>query len=241
MGIVLFLITRQVLTLAFVLLSPVMLAWNAIEDRVRGNRQRAADLVAFRDALARSGASVASAFERAIEWRHATQPGPAVATAWAVGTSPRIWQRRPEHGDFLAVRVGLADQPSLIDVEAPQGGDAGLGAETEALASAYAVEPGVPAVIELRDAGLVGLVGSEEPARELARSSSCSLPSMPTDGSGPSGSRTRAASRPTPARSPATSARRPRCWSCWSRWWRTGASRPATSSAAPATGCRTSS
>jgi S-DNA-T family DNA segregation ATPase FtsK/SpoIIIE len=147
---------------------------------VNGWRQRAQhqasvigarrEYLAYLSDLRTSVRQAASAQRRAAEW---TSPDPRALAAVAEERT-RVWERRPQHDDFLAVRVGVGSQPLCVDLEAP---------ETPALAQldpvaasaahrflvTHRVQHGVPMAFDLRSAARVQITGPVAESRALAR------------------------------------------------------------------------
>lgn len=110
-----------------------------------------------------------AAREAAIQWRHRRDPRPEVVVHDAVTLASTLWHRRPGDADFLSLRLGTADQPSLVTVKYGGGGAPELAAAATNLVSQLATDPAVPLAIPVRDVGVVGVVGTEERLEELAR------------------------------------------------------------------------
>ena len=81
-----------------------------------------------------------------------------------------LWQREAADVDGLDVRLGLATQLSRTNVVLPPGGDQELRAKVVELPERYRNVPNVPAVINLREVGSVGVHGSADAALSLTRS-----------------------------------------------------------------------
>jgi DNA segregation ATPase FtsK/SpoIIIE, S-DNA-T family len=146
--------TRHPVTLLASLAGPA--AWlvtYAIEGRGRGKEKRAS-------AEARTAASerVAALVADEERVRHLLAPGPAEVTAMAAGARPDLWARdaRSPHG--LVLRVGVTDQAPSVRLRGAPGDDL----EVPDLR-------GVPVTVDLREAGVFGVIGAGEPARALLR------------------------------------------------------------------------
>ncbi len=85
-----------------------------------------------------------------------------------------LWERRPGHQDFAAVRLGRgrvpADRPvRMARDEGPLAeADPDLAAEAERLMADTATLPAAPVVVPLREAGCVAIVGEPDKSRALA-------------------------------------------------------------------------
>ena len=86
----------------------------------------------------------------------------------------RVWERQPDHGDFLFTRVGRADQPLCLQLDPPE--TAPLAQLDPVAASAahrflltHEVQHDIPLALDLRSAARVEITGEEADARALAR------------------------------------------------------------------------
>lgn len=86
----------------------------------------------------------------------------------------RVWERLPEHGDFMHARVGRSDQPLCLELEPP---DTPPLAQLDPVSASAAhrfmvtheVQHDVPLALDLRSAARVEITGEEADARALAR------------------------------------------------------------------------
>ncbi|MEM9653913.1 MAG: FHA domain-containing protein, partial [Actinomycetota bacterium] len=81
-----------------------------------------------------------------------------------------LWQREAADQDGLAVRLGLTTQPSRTQIAVPPGGDQELRDKVVELPERFRTVPDVPAMVNLREAGSVGVYGSADVALALTRS-----------------------------------------------------------------------
>jgi DNA segregation ATPase FtsK/SpoIIIE, S-DNA-T family len=79
-------------------------------------------------------------------------------------TGARLWERRPGHDDFLRLRLGVADQPSGIEVVDP---DADQALEADRIVAPDLT--GVPVTVDLAAHGAIGLTGPRDLTRAVAR------------------------------------------------------------------------
>jgi DNA segregation ATPase FtsK/SpoIIIE, S-DNA-T family len=95
----------------------------------------------------------------------------------------RMWERRPGHADFLAVRVGIGDETRLPLVVPPEQDpvhpyDPILHAEAVGTARQCAVVRGIPVTVRLDGAGPVALIGERAEVLATARSLLLQLASL---------------------------------------------------------------
>src|SRR5262249_38941495 len=93
--------------------------------------------------------------------RCAAVPDPAALALTATGPGRRLWERRRSDADFGVLRVGTADQPSLIEVDDP--------ALEEHWRQVRWNVPAVPLAFDLVARGVVGVAGDGADARGVAR------------------------------------------------------------------------
>src|SRR5262245_4590835 len=170
LGIGLYLLTGLAAMLFFSLLAPVMAVSTFVEDRRSGRkgyqkhaREYRRSLAALRDELEA---------ERAAELadRRAAAPSAATLSARARRHDPALWERRPGDDDFVELRLGTADLPSLLTVELDSGGSGELRAQAEQVIEWYATVPAAPLTIRAADAGTIGIAGPSGRVESLARS-----------------------------------------------------------------------
>jgi S-DNA-T family DNA segregation ATPase FtsK/SpoIIIE len=93
----------------------------------------------------------------------------------ARGRAPRLWERRPEHDDFLNLRLGIGDLPSSVPVLVPSADRAGSQLEEAwALKAEYDTVPQVPVTASLCT-GPLGIAGPLAGRTAVARGLICSL------------------------------------------------------------------
>ena len=159
MGVVMFVVTRRVASLLFVLFSPVMMLANrrtGATNRKRAHRRAVADYE--RAKRAAEGAAF-EALVREQGQRRDEQPDPAEVLLRASGPRAGLWERRADDEDWLDMRVGTADVPSRVELGVPE-----RASYEEPLRWAVA---DVPVSVPLGGLGVVGVAGPR--ARMTAR------------------------------------------------------------------------
>jgi S-DNA-T family DNA segregation ATPase FtsK/SpoIIIE len=119
----------------------------------RGREKRAA--VQARAAAREQAVALVADEERA---RRLAAPGPAEIAAMTSGARPDLWARDAAAPYGLVLRVGVADQEPSVRLHGSPGDDLELPALN-----------GVPVTIDLRETGVLGVLGDGEPARALLR------------------------------------------------------------------------
>jgi S-DNA-T family DNA segregation ATPase FtsK/SpoIIIE len=169
MGLSLFLITSSPYLLLMAGLSPMMLLSTFIGDRSSGRKEHAEARAGFEEAVARLEQQLEHRRREEIVERRAVAPDAGELAVRARRLLSELWERRPGDGDFLDVRLGVADQPSIVSVAFGSGGDPELRAIVEELVTRYRDVPAVPVRARLADVGAIGLAGHESYTESLAR------------------------------------------------------------------------
>jgi S-DNA-T family DNA segregation ATPase FtsK/SpoIIIE len=169
LGLGLYLATRIPTMLFFAALSPLMALSTFLEDRRSGRKGFEQRRREYRKQLASLRDELEDERERELAARRTAAPDAAQLLRRATRSEPTLWERRPGDADFLTLRLGAADRPSLFTVRIDQGGDAGLRKEAEELAEWYALAPAVPIELPLGELGAAGICGPEDRVESLAR------------------------------------------------------------------------
>ena len=155
-GVMLLIPTIPKTFLLFSLMSPLMAVGAYAGDANPIGRGRARK--AYARAAAEAAVGMEFALRREAAQRRLLDPDPGLLSTIAVGRSRRLWERRPVDADFLLLRLGLADRPAILG---PEGGPLPPGVDLRVRQ--------VPVTVNLRDAGVLGLVGPRQSTVPLAR------------------------------------------------------------------------
>ncbi|HEV2780928.1 MAG TPA: FtsK/SpoIIIE domain-containing protein [Actinophytocola sp.] len=153
--------------LLIMLLSPVMVLANLIGDRRSGRREYAARKKEYDLALETFRGALAAACAADERRARAVHPDPSWVAAAACAPSARLWERRPSDPDFLRLRLGLHDRQAELRLRfdprypQPRGGSAEL--------PAVPTVRDVPATVELRRVGVLGMAGERRGLLAAAR------------------------------------------------------------------------
>ena len=159
--------------LLFAGLSPLMAIGNAIESRRRGRRTERSEKERFRRELRELDERLASSAVAERDRRRAAYPDPVEIMRRVTLPSTTLWERRPDHADYLQLRIGTGDvawEPPVVERRGVPPADE----VAEALRAASRLERTVVPV-ELADGGVVGIVGDRDAALALARSLLCQI------------------------------------------------------------------
>ena len=170
MGAALYFMTRNVFTIMFIALSPLMIMANFFESRSQRRREYTEEVAEFEATLHDQTYALDEARKQEIQSRHRFGPSNEELIDCANRLAPRLWERELEHEDFLRLRVGLTEQPSDIDVAVPRGGKRDQRRELLDLAEQFRDLPAVPLTFDARQKCPVGIAGHPEASTAVARS-----------------------------------------------------------------------
>ncbi|HWF55712.1 MAG TPA: FtsK/SpoIIIE domain-containing protein [Solirubrobacteraceae bacterium] len=154
----------------FGLLSPVMVVSNYWEQRRQTRSSSRGDQREFERKMDSFRQELATRQADELTRRRGDFPDMAEIIRRAIAPDPRLWERRPEHDDFLTLSAGYGElpyRPSLVDHHSAiaEPAEAAL-AERGSLALA-------PVPVKLNGGGVVGIVGERAQALALARALLC--------------------------------------------------------------------
>ncbi len=154
----------------FMLFSPLMIVGSFWERKRSGRAEFKEALAQFRAAVAQTEADLEAA--QGAEQRARLRAAPSIGElSDAVDAlSPRLWERAVGDPDTFSLRVGLADQPSVIEIVDNGRGPADLRAEVEELPARFSTVPRVPALADMRAHGGIGVSGTWEYVTPLCHS-----------------------------------------------------------------------
>ena len=158
--------------LLFVLLAPVTALGSWATDRSGSRREAAAARATSGERLAAASRRLHEAADADGRRRHAQAPDLARLLLAARGPGDVLWQRRPGDPDALHVRLGTGELPARVTVRPASG------APTAAPALRTPLLPGVPVVVPLREAGVLGLAGRADDVRAVMRAVAASAAAL---------------------------------------------------------------
>jgi S-DNA-T family DNA segregation ATPase FtsK/SpoIIIE len=147
----------------FAVFSPAMLLANWVEEKRRARRERRAAGRDDRVALHRFEAQVAAAHADAVAGARRAATGPEAIIDRALTAGSRLWERRPEHDDFMRLGIGTACarwKPLLRS-------DADLRPEVAAILDRELHD--VPVLVSLEPGRVVGVAGARRSVLGIAR------------------------------------------------------------------------
>ena len=167
MAAVMVLVLRDLRFAMFALLSPVMAVGMWFEQKRKHTRGLKEEDIRFAKALEEFEEQVREAATAETTRRHRMIPDPATVVRRPALPATSLWQRRADSEDFLALHAGTGNVPwnPEVDRTASTRLDERV---KKSLAAAHL--QAAPVLVDLTDAGVVGMVGPREGTLALARS-----------------------------------------------------------------------
>ena len=172
MGVVLFAVTRNLLSIVFVALSPLMMLGTFIDGAVTNRRKKKEGAKQFAAALELLRSKLVREREKEVAVRNTESPSTVEVAMAMIEHEPLLWARRAEHQSFLEMRLGIGEQPSRITVEIPARSDSdeSYWAELDEVSTANATVEQVPVLEKFDRAGNIGVAGESEWSDGVLRS-----------------------------------------------------------------------
>ncbi|GAA4114169.1 FtsK/SpoIIIE domain-containing protein [Enteractinococcus coprophilus] len=151
----------------FALLSPMMAIGMYFEQKRRRKKNLAAEEERFSQAIKDFDHEITDAAAAEIQRRHELIPDPATVMRRLALPSTLMWQRRPDATDYLYLHAGIGDIPWQPELD-----DRGSQKYHERVRKVLDASQltAAPVLVDLKNAGVVGIVGDREGALALARS-----------------------------------------------------------------------
>lgn len=161
MGAILYALTRQILSVVFVALSPLLMIGNWLDQRSQAKRTLKKAREAFEAAIAVARHELEEHRKFDYEARVTQFPPVENIIAGALRRDGSLWLRRPEHPEFLKLRVGIGTDDAAVDITINERGD-GLpecAKIARDLRDEFLEIDDVPIVVDLKNEGSIGLCG----------------------------------------------------------------------------------
>lgn len=156
--------------LVFALVSPMMMLANRWEEKRSGRSGFERALKQYSTEIEAAVGTARTAYEQLSKLRHTSQPGVAELLSRISTLDPRLWERRTEHADFLALRLGTADQQSKLTISGgPHRDDErSFAVSANTFIDSVLVDRAAPMVVDLMTTSSLGLVGGQSTRNEIA-------------------------------------------------------------------------
>ncbi len=153
----------------FMLMSPVMVAFNYIDDKRSGRTEYTEKRADFEHRLRTVELEVSDARDQFAAWLRRQTPDLTQLQLWTRTGAKEIWSRRPRDPDFLIVAPGVCNQPSGITVEVPEHGADELVEMSRRLRSHYDRIDDLPLAVDMGKVGVISVDGSSDRCIGVAR------------------------------------------------------------------------
>ena len=172
MGMGLFAFTRSPYSLMFVLMSPMVMLGNHIEQSRGGKKDYARQMREFRDDLGILAAKIRESLRIEADLLRRENPSSADCAKACRTFSPLLWTRRGDMAGFLQLRLGVGTLPSRSSLKMPAVGRSKAEAWVELATSieGLSITPDVPIVVDPLTSGAIGVSGLRSAALPVARS-----------------------------------------------------------------------
>ena len=157
--------------LVFALISPIMMLANRWEDARSGRKSHDKEMELFLADAARAQQESADVHSRVSVRRRETQPDSRAVLSMVGSLSPSLWERRADDADALVLRVGTADQPSLLEVAGGPSDDdeREFSVSMRAHMDSLRVDVAAPLLIDLLRTPVAGVVGNPSAVADTMR------------------------------------------------------------------------
>lgn len=171
LGLAMFFVTGNPYSLSIVAMSPLMMLGNFVGQRTQQGKKLRLEIDTFEAQLEELEETLAR--ETGVERARRHAEAPAVATVYeeAMRLGPLLWTRRPEHWNFLALRLGVgrARSRNTIQQSNEQNGIARYSRQVDRLRARHEQIDDVPIVEMLPNSGAIGIAGPRHLAADVLR------------------------------------------------------------------------
>lgn len=169
LGAVMVVVLHSIIYALFMLLSPVLVIGSWLEQRRHASRSSRGEQRDYAQKLTRFRREVTKRHADTLVHQREALPDVAEIHRRATAPDPRLWERRPEHEDFLTLTAGFGEvpfRPELAERQSP-------GQDAELVLAEHGWLRLAPVSVELSEGGVVGIVGQRDQALPLARALLC--------------------------------------------------------------------
>jgi DNA segregation ATPase FtsK/SpoIIIE, S-DNA-T family len=177
MGVVLFIVTKNAISLVFLGLSPLTVVGTWWENKRRSEKEFGKKKAEFQNDVKELHREITNEQSVEVNARRFDAPDSVASAAAITDRNPTLWRRAPKDADFLDLRVGLGELPTRVTFEIPDSGFRELRSEIEGIPRRYGTIQDIPVIASLRD-GLVGVAGPPSKVDGLVRNLVLQLSSL---------------------------------------------------------------
>ncbi|WP_425863223.1 FtsK/SpoIIIE domain-containing protein [Arthrobacter sp. TWP1-1] len=171
MGGVMYAVTRNLFSLVFMAMMPIMMLGGYFDQKSNAKRELKDSIEQFRGAVVefRRQMTVRQQIERAVRLAESPSTAETVDAIYKLG--PLMWTHRPEHKNFLSLRLGVGRQPSRTPIKVPGENNTlpEYMAEIQDIKTEFEDIDAVPVVAQFRTSGALGVAGPRGVVDDVAR------------------------------------------------------------------------
>ncbi|MBH0082967.1 FtsK/SpoIIIE domain-containing protein [Salinibacterium sp. SWN167] len=171
LGIAMYTITQRPASLLMIFMSPMMMLGNVINQKLQGGQKLKQEIETYEVQIEDLEEELAEQTSVEQERRRAEAPAVAQVYEQAMKLGPLLWTRRPEHWNFLTLRLGVgrALSRNSIAESTDSSGIPKYARQIEKLQQRHKWIDDVPLVETFPSAGAIGIAGSRETAADIMR------------------------------------------------------------------------
>jgi S-DNA-T family DNA segregation ATPase FtsK/SpoIIIE len=177
LGLSMYFLTQRPLALLMVAMTPMMMVGNMIGQKNTAGQKLRREIDTFEVQVENLEEELAA--QTAVEQERRRAEAPAVAHIYeqAMRLGPLLWTRRPEHWNFLSLRLGIGratSRNSIASSDDPKGIPK-YSRQVQKLQAKFEYVDDVPLVELMTSVGAIGVAGSREVAADIVRGLSVQL------------------------------------------------------------------
>ncbi|MEW1834611.1 FtsK/SpoIIIE domain-containing protein [Microbacterium sp. NPDC079995] len=171
LGVTMYFVFDRPQALIVVAMTPLMLLGNFVSQRTQVGQRSKKEGEVFERSFEELEETLFRERPREREVRNAEVPPVAVVFEEAMSLGRMLWTRRPEHWNFLAVRLGTCEAPSRTSIKRSDVPEAlpEYVERVDRLRERYRMIDGVPVLESLQSVGVIGVAGPEREAADALR------------------------------------------------------------------------
>jgi S-DNA-T family DNA segregation ATPase FtsK/SpoIIIE len=171
LGITMYFVFERPQALFIVAMTPMMMLGNFVSQRTQIGQRVKKEGEVFERGFEELEETLYRERPREREVRNAEVPPVALVFEEAMRLGGMLWTRRPEHWNFLAVRLGSCDAPSRTTIKRADSPEAlqDYVERVDRLRERYRMIDGVPVLESLQSVGVIGVAGPDREAGDALR------------------------------------------------------------------------
>lgn len=171
LGLTMFIITQRPMSLIMVAMTPLMMIGNAVGQRKNSGQKLAREIDTFETQIESLEDELTEQVAVERERRHAEVPPVAHIYEQAMRLGALLWTRRPEHWNYLGLRLGVGRAPSRNSIASNENaqGIPKYQRQIDKLRAKFSHIDQVPVLELMPSAGAIGIAGPREAVADAVR------------------------------------------------------------------------